>query len=157
MPYSHSHAYPRAKDNYYPIQGRVYQAEAAGPHFRNIMTHDNGRQHFALTQSVMHHDVQPYTHFSEAIVMDRRKRHTFYVFFKNHCRLPVNGPIRKLTGQEWRGNMVVMRGSANGEGIVNMRGRDAHLSDFLIKRIVHSIKQGRRVRRPKQLIYTRRS
>ncbi|PPR05730.1 hypothetical protein CVT24_006682 [Panaeolus cyanescens] len=157
MPYIHSHFYPRAKDTYHSVQARVYQADSPKPHFRNVMTHDNGTQQFALTQNVLHHVVQPYTHFREATVIDRRKRHTFYIFFKNHCRLPVNGSIRKLAGTEWRGNIVIMRGAANGDGLVNMRGNDARLSDFLIKRIVHSIRQGKRVSTPKNLVFIRRA
>ncbi|PPR04633.1 hypothetical protein CVT24_011910 [Panaeolus cyanescens] len=119
MPYTHSHVYPRAKDTYHSVQARVYPADSPKPHFRNIMTHDNGTQQFALTQNVLHHVVQPYTHFREATVIDRRKRHKFY-----------------LAGTEWRGNIVIMRGAANGDGLVNMRGNDARLSDFLVKRYV---------------------
>lgn len=161
------------KDTYHSVQSRVYQAESPTPHFRNLMTHNNGAQHFALTQSVLHHEVQPYTHFREATVMDHRKRHNFYIFFKNHCRLPINESVRKLTGVEWHGNIVIMRGSAKGNGLVNMRGKDAQLSDFLLKRcviqastilisdiffrLVHSIRQGKRISRPRQLVYVRRS
>ncbi|KAF9042031.1 hypothetical protein BJ165DRAFT_1529488 [Panaeolus papilionaceus] len=157
MPYKHSHTYPCKKDTYHSVQSRVYQAESPTPHFRNLMTHNNGAQHFALTQSVLHHEVQPYTHFREATVMDHRKRHNFYIFFKNHCRLPINESVRKLTGVEWHGNIVIMRGSAKGNGLVNMRGKDAQLSDFLLKRLVHSIRQGKRISRPRQLVYVWRS
>ncbi|PPR07854.1 hypothetical protein CVT24_003047 [Panaeolus cyanescens] len=50
-----------------------------------------------------------------------------------------------------------MRGAANGDGLVNMQGNDARLSDFLVKRIVHSIRQGKRVSTPKNLVFIRRA
>jgi hypothetical protein len=70
------------------------------------------------------------------VVREGRARHTFRVFCKNHVGLPFNESV--AGDQAWRGDILVMRVSQKGGNLlVNMRGKDGALSDFLVQRQVH--------------------
>ncbi len=82
--------------------------------------------------------VQPYIHNCSVIVLEKSQVHNFMVFFKNHRRLPINRSLRALQCEDaLRGDVLVMRSaSRNLASVVNMRGRDSVLADFVVKRSV---------------------
>jgi hypothetical protein len=74
--------------------------------------------------------LQPFIHDVNVVVYKRNIRHTFRVFCKNHQRLPVNTSVR---GTQWHGDIVVMRlGQRGANLVVNMRGGDKELVNFLV-------------------------
>lgn len=82
--------------------------------------------------------VVPYIHNCSVIVLEKNEVHKFVVFFKNHCRLPINHSLGVLNGEHaLRGDVLVMRSSSrNPASVVNMRGRDNALADYIVKRSV---------------------
>ncbi|KAG2107313.1 hypothetical protein DEU56DRAFT_718588, partial [Suillus clintonianus] len=75
--------------------------------------------------------VQPYVHNCFVNVWEGRYIHRFCIFFKRHLRLRANVLLSK-GGHKFRGDAVVMRVGVNYPSVVNMRGRDNALADFLI-------------------------
>lgn len=61
--------------------------------------------------------------------------HRFVFFFRNYCRLPFN---RNIIGRIWRGNVVVMRVSAFGDGVVGLRSTDRWMVDLAVRQFVVS-------------------
>lgn len=57
----------------------------------------------------------------------------FVFFFRNYCRLPFNRSVR---GRIWRGNIVVMRASLHGDGVVNLRSTDTRMVDWAVRQRV---------------------
>ncbi|CAA7270445.1 unnamed protein product [Cyclocybe aegerita] len=136
MTYSHISIFPHAKDQYHYVQGRVYQTFGPKPRFVKVPTHDNGTRRFAFLQGILKGRIQQHVHTCEVKVIDRQSRsHLFYIFFKNHCHLPTNWTVLGLSGRKiWNGDIVILHASATSDGVVNMRGKDAKLADFALKR-----------------------
>jgi hypothetical protein len=82
--------------------------------------------------------VQPYIHNRSIIVKDGDDLYRFVVFFKRHCRLPLNDAISGNKNQ-LRGDVVVLRASVlvrpkyMGWWYVNMRTRDGAIVDFAME------------------------
>jgi hypothetical protein len=82
--------------------------------------------------------VQPFIRTCQVKVIDRQGHaHTFYFFFKNHCRLPINLTVKNLREETfWKGDIAILRASAKSDGVVNMRSTDGKLADFALKKCV---------------------
>jgi hypothetical protein len=80
--------------------------------------------------------VQRHIHDTIVTVREGSLSHTFRVYFKNHCKMKPNSAVATLQRNRlWRGDIVVMRaGKGVDNSVVNMRGRDSGLADFVIKR-----------------------
>ncbi|TDL14238.1 hypothetical protein BD410DRAFT_734385, partial [Rickenella mellea] len=77
--------------------------------------------------------VQPYVHDCIIHVQEGETTHTFVVFYKRHVRLSINRAISSPI----RGDVIIARvGSRNKGCVVNMRGRDAAVSDWVVARLV---------------------
>ena len=118
----------------YPvIQGWIYKSNEARPRFTNIIAQDNGHRRFALVDSVL--DLLP--HVCEVGVFDGKSMNYFYVFFSGGHNIRVNHAVKVLSSDlSWTGDILVVRGSARSQGIVNMRGHDRKLADFALKKYV---------------------
>jgi hypothetical protein len=77
--------------------------------------------------------IQPYIHDCTVRVHEGKHAYLLRIFFKRHCRLPLN---QALPGNRtFRGDAVVVRaGAVNSQAVVSMRERDTILSDFVIKK-----------------------
>jgi hypothetical protein len=68
-------------------------------------------------------------------VYEGNQIHRFRIFFKRHRKLPDNRSLPH--GVHFRGDIVIMRtGALNQLSVVNMRGRDTVVSDYMVKRCV---------------------
>jgi hypothetical protein len=79
--------------------------------------------------------LQPHVHNCTVTVLDGMQSFVYKVYFKRHKYLPLNRSI-PVHGDHCRlrGDIVVMRAAARGDGVVSMRGCDAQVSDWLIQR-----------------------
>jgi hypothetical protein len=118
----------------YPvIQGRIYKTNETRPKFTNIIVQDSGQRRFALVDSVL--DNLP--RVCEVGVFDGKSINYFYIFFSRGRNIRVNRPVKTLSNRfSWTGDILILRGSARSQGVVNMRGQDAKLADFAIKKYV---------------------
>jgi hypothetical protein len=157
MPYTHDPIFPHHKvgvfrccstyvylinsilqDTHPSVQARLYSASSLRPKFVPVVTQDNGTRRFAFLQGVLEGaKLQPYVHVAEVNVIHRGRPHQFYFFFKNHRYLPENQTVKAMTSDvSWHGDIIIMRGSHRGIGVVNMRQNDAKLADFALKKSV---------------------
>jgi hypothetical protein len=85
-----------------------------------------------------HVKVQPYVHNTRVYVRDGDEIHRFMVFYKRHCRLPVNRAVPGIE-RRFRGDVLVLRESLTilpkyvGWRYVNMRAHDHVLVDFAME------------------------
>ncbi|KAF8876364.1 hypothetical protein CPB84DRAFT_1649348, partial [Gymnopilus junonius] len=81
-------------------------------------------------------EVQRHIHGAEVSLIDRNgQTHGFFVFFKNHCRLPMNNTVARLcNGRRWRGDLAVFRIAVSGTRLVNLRNHDSTLTNFVLKK-----------------------
>lgn len=89
---------------------------------------------FPFAESILSEaEVQPYIHDCIIKIIEAGRTYRFRVFFKRHRRLQ---PNRHLPGHVvFPGDILVMRASALYTlSVVNMRGCDIGLSDYLISR-----------------------
>jgi hypothetical protein len=95
---------------------------------------DSGQRRFALVDSVL--DNLP--RVCEVGVFDGKSINYFYIFFSRGRNIRVNRPVKTLSNRfSWTGDILIpLRGSARSQGVVNMRGQDAKLADFAIKKYV---------------------
>ena len=79
--------------------------------------------------------VQPYVHDCIVNVKEGQHTHQFRVFYERHVRLHTNTFLPMTDCVSMRGSMLVMLVAAlDSSSIVNMRGHDTILADFLIGR-----------------------
>ena len=92
--------------------------------------------HFPFAESILDNAVvQPYVHDCIVNVKEGQHTHQFRVFYKWHVRLHTNTFLPMTDCVSMRGSMLVMRVAAlDSSSIVNMRGHDTILADFLIGR-----------------------
>jgi hypothetical protein len=115
------------------IRGRLYPQSSNQPAYTLVPTANTGASHFPMVECLLSDlRIQPFIHDGIVVVREGNARHMFRVFCKNHHHLPVNDSV---TGnQAWRGDILVMRVSQKGRNlVVNMRGNDGALSDFLVQ------------------------
>jgi hypothetical protein len=80
--------------------------------------------------------VQPYIHDYLVHIREGTHIYRYRIFFKRHCRLPVNFSMAP-TPHIFRGDALVMRvGACDCHPVMNMRDRDTILSDFAIIKYV---------------------
>ncbi|PPQ75763.1 hypothetical protein CVT26_000703 [Gymnopilus dilepis] len=142
-------------DTYPRVQAIVYRASGAFPRCVKVVAQDNGVRRFAFVEGVLRGRFQPRVHGAEITIVDRKGRqHTFFFFFKNHRRLPLNQTISRLCqGATWRGDAAMFRVSVSGTRLINLRSRDRALTDYAVKKCVRSIQQGKRVKIPKRMYF----
>ena len=79
--------------------------------------------------------VQSYVHDCAVQIHEGPQTHRLRVFFKRHRRLRQNKSLpcfrRRLVA---RGDFIVMRAGVYPSSVVNMRGRDCQISDWVIGR-----------------------
>jgi hypothetical protein len=75
--------------------------------------------------------VQPYVHNCFVTLHEGRHTYQFCIFFKRHCYLRVN-TLLSSGDNVFRGDAAVARVGASAGSVVNMRGRDNALADFII-------------------------
>ena len=117
------------------IRARLYAALSNKPSYTTVETRESGTNRFPLLEGILADlHTQPFIHDYPITVYESNCAHTFRVFCKNHCHLPVNKAIREM-GPDlcWKGDIMVLR-SGKKHGVVNMRSRDAALADFVVKR-----------------------
>ena len=117
---------------YSVIQGRIYKTNETRPKFTNIIVQDSGHRRFALIDSVL--DQLPC--ICEVGVFDGKSINYFYIFFSRGRNIRVNHAVKTLSNDLWTGDILIMRGSARSQGVVNMRGHDSKLADFALKKYV---------------------
>ncbi len=124
------------QDKYSCVQGRIYCTGLLRPKFVKVITQDDGSRRFAFLNGVLGDHIQLHIRTCEVTVVDRRGRnHRFQFFFKNHCHLPINQTVEALKeGRFWNGDIAILRSAAHSDGVVNMRGHDAHLADFALQK-----------------------
>jgi hypothetical protein len=94
--------------------------------------HSRTAQRFPVPESLFEEaTVQPYVHNCLITVREGRHIYRFCVFFKRHLRLRANS-LLSTGDHEFRGDAVVMKIGVNNPSVVNMRGRDNVLADFII-------------------------
>ena len=122
-----------AQHSYPVIQGRIYKTNDTQPKFTNIIVQDSGCRRFALVDSVL--DNIP--RVCEVGVFDGKSINYFYIFLTRSRNIHVNQPVKSLSNNFlWTGDILILRGSARSQGVVNMRGQDSKLADFALKKYV---------------------
>ncbi|KAF8880256.1 hypothetical protein BD779DRAFT_1446341 [Infundibulicybe gibba] len=117
------------------IFGRFYGTTSPRPVTKQIHTQSNrwGRTP-RLDLLFSGKQFQPYIHDTVVSIVYRKKTTRFHIFVKNHQRLRSNKIVKRWnTGVVWRGDIVVMRKGTTYD-VVNLRGADASLADFAVKR-----------------------
>ena len=123
------------------LHARLYSAQKGKPTQVHVPTRClyPARQigpRYPLADSVLGEpQLQPYVHDCVVYVREGNQTHRLWVFFKRHCRLLYNISLlpfqQHMTAQ---GDFVVMRVSVYPGSVVNMRGRDTQISDWVIGR-----------------------
>lgn len=90
---------------------------------------------FPFAESILDDGViQPYVHDCVVNVEEGELTHRFRIYYKMHSRLG-NKQLFPGSNCRMRGSLFVMRMAAiEPSSVVNMRGRDSVLADFLVKR-----------------------
>ena len=93
---------------------------------------------YPFTDSVLDTpQLQPYVHDCCVRIHEGNQTHQLRVFFKRHRRLQYNNSLpfmrRRIVAQ---GDFVVMRVGVYPSSVVNMRGHDPQISDWVIGRYV---------------------
>jgi hypothetical protein len=121
------------------IRSRLYSSQRCKPILVKVPTRctypaRQGGPRFPFAESVLSgSEIQSYVHDCIVTVYERQQTHRFRVFFKRHQKLPANQSLPN--GMSFRGDIVIMRvGALNQLSVVNMRGRDTVISDYMVKR-----------------------
>lgn len=101
------------------------------PQFVNVIAQDNGNCKSPCIDGIL--DCTP--NFYEISVFDGSRINKFLVFLSRHKSIRINQAVRSLSkGSSWTGDILIMRGGVRAQGVVNMRGYDAKLADFALKK-----------------------
>lgn len=96
-------------------------------------TYDDATRRFASVEGILGGGrTQSVVHDQNILIVENGVVHRFIVFFKNHIGLPANLAIPYGV---WRGDVVVMRRSADG-GYLNIRADDRMRIDFAVEKYV---------------------
>jgi hypothetical protein len=121
------------------IQSRLYSSFRIKPVLVRVPTRcicpaRQGGPRFPFAESVLSDGkIQPRVHDCIVQVREEGQVHCFRVFFKRHRRLPVNRSLSLAT--PFRGDIVIMRvGALDKLSVVNMRGRDTVVSDYMVNK-----------------------
>lgn len=120
------------------LRCRLYSVASKKPRQVSLATRCSPTGRYPLAESVLDEAaLQPYIHDCTVHIHEGDTVHRFRIFYKRHCRLPVNQSTHLVTERALRGDAVVMRiGAKDSQIVVNMRGRDCALSDYAVKRYV---------------------
>ncbi|KAG1721362.1 uncharacterized protein EDB91DRAFT_1064438 [Suillus paluster] len=115
---------------------RLYSSSWSKPCQVTMLTqcsdHSRSGKRFPVPKSLLDcATVQPYVHNCFVTLHEGRHIYQFCGFFKWHCRLRAN-PLLSSIDHIFRGDAVVMRIGAGASSVVNMRGRDNSLADFIM-------------------------
>jgi hypothetical protein len=101
------------------------------PRFINIVAQNNGFCKNPCINGTLDRTLNAY----EIAIFDGKKMNNFYIFFSPTKSMRVNQAVRSLTKVTyWTGDILIMRAGVRAKGVVNMRGHDAKLADFALKR-----------------------
>jgi len=121
------------------IRSRLYSSLKTKPVLIQVPTRcirpaRQGGPRFPFAESVLANGkIQPHVHDCIVQVHEAGQIHSFRVFFKRHRRLLVNRSLSLAT--PFRGEIVIMRvGVLDKLSVVNMRGRDTAVSDYMVNR-----------------------
>ncbi|KAF8573979.1 hypothetical protein K439DRAFT_1373777, partial [Ramaria rubella] len=119
------------------LWSRIYSVKDLRPrqiHVPMRCSSNSSRRRYPFVESVFEGAVvQPYIHDCLVYVVEGRHTYHFRIFFKRHCRLLVNQAVHPTNGMAFRGDVLVMRVGQQNE-LVNMRGRDTIVADWVISR-----------------------
>ncbi|KAG1750311.1 hypothetical protein EDD22DRAFT_785287, partial [Suillus occidentalis] len=118
------------------LRCRLYSTSWTRPRQVTMLTrcsgHSRTAQRFPVPESLLEEaTVQPYVHNCFVNVREGRHVYRFCIFFKRHLHLRANMLLSR-GNNKFRGDAVVMRIGVNNPSVVNMRGRDNALADFII-------------------------
>jgi hypothetical protein len=118
------------------LRGRLYSVARSRPVQVSIPTRcaaQNSRRYPYIEALFDGAAIQPYIHDCTVTIHEGQQTHHFVAFFKRHCRLTRNRSFASTAN--FRGDCVVIRRSARNErSVVNMRGRDTALADWMVPR-----------------------
>jgi len=101
------------------------------PRFINVVAQNNGLSKNPCINGILDPTLNAY----EITIFDGKRMNNFYIFFSPTKSIRVNQAVRSLTMVTyWTGDILIMRGGVRAKGVVNMRGHDAKLADFALKR-----------------------
>jgi hypothetical protein len=116
------------------LRSRLYRARAASPlnpsvHTRCSSSNPQSPRYPCVEGILDYPGIQTHIHDIYVIIRHRRATSTFRIFFKRHLLLPLNHVL------DVQGDMLIMRvASKSRSSVVNMRGSDWRLADFIVKR-----------------------
>ncbi|KAG1849451.1 hypothetical protein DFJ58DRAFT_662398 [Suillus subalutaceus] len=130
---------PTSSVSYPPLSRtlcRLYSTSWNRPRQAMMLTPCSGylcsAQRFPVPESLFEEaTVQPYVHNCFITMYEGRHTYRFCVFFKQHLHLRANS-LLSSGNRQFRGNAVVTRIGVKNSSVVNMRGRDNALADFII-------------------------
>ncbi|KAG1865295.1 hypothetical protein F4604DRAFT_1586028 [Suillus subluteus] len=130
--------FPASSTTELHLRCRLYSSSWSKPCQVTMLTRCSDRsrngKHFPVPESLLDcASVQPYVHNCLVTLHEGRHVYQFSVFFKWHCRLQTN-PLLSSSDHIFQGDAVVMRIGVSAGSIVNMRGRDNSLADFIMHR-----------------------
>lgn len=121
------------------IRSRLYSSQRCKPVLVKVPTRcihpaRQGGPRFPFAESVLSGGkIQPFIHDCVVTVYEGKQTHRFRVFFKRHQKLPANRSLPD--GVPFCGDIVIMRvGALDQLSVVNMRGRDTVVSDYMVNR-----------------------
>ncbi|KAJ7166521.1 hypothetical protein C8R43DRAFT_1122101 [Mycena crocata] len=121
------------------LKPRLYSTNTSAPTSLDIFTRCRSSNpqddRFPCVESVLDSAaVQPHIHDIRVVFKHGRRTTHFRVFFKRHVRLPANPNV------DVQGDLLVMRVAAqNDESVVNMRGGDQRLADYVAHKIAGQV------------------
>lgn len=95
------------------IRARIYRANQASGEPTQAFYREDTRQlhkgrHLLISDQLSDPRIQPYVHDCIVTTVFRHKRYVFRVFYKRHKLLPVNQALRRLTGVDMEGDVVIV-------------------------------------------------
>lgn len=123
------------KDTTLRSRYRFYPASGRRPVYKTIHAQKNARDCVPLFDVVFaEKQKQPVIHDCVVTVVYRRRATQLHIFVKNHKRLQQNNVVRNWQIQHlWRGDIAVCRKGCR-KAFVNLRGGDASIADYAVKR-----------------------
>lgn len=78
------------------------------------------------------HEMQPHIHSGLVTVIRGARITRFFIFVKNHRRLPVNTSLPALTQASWKGDILVLKNGVV-DDIVSLNKHDYAMADFAVE------------------------
>ncbi|KAG1889728.1 uncharacterized protein F5891DRAFT_965218 [Suillus fuscotomentosus] len=118
------------------VRCRLYSASWSRPRQVTMLTRCSDRscnaKRFPVPESLLNDaTVQPYVHNCLVTLHEGRRICQFCIFFKWHCHLRIN-TLLSSDGNVFRGDAAITRVGTSAGSVVNMRGRDNALADFIM-------------------------